>query len=295
MNPKFGRRSWVKLWVNEWLDGTTRFEMSDAQRAFWVDLLALAGRSSFPGVIAAGQVNEAWIGYPITKFQSLLSEPLDIEATLKLFSKNGKLTIEITHDQPIRLFKLTLSNWERYQSEYHRQKKYRAKEKAKKVQSLEEKTASYAPSDSAVTPESDTQSNKTEVEVEVEEEIKTKHIRPITNTEPEDQEQVGLSDRQIEDFFRELIRSYKRKVGRAFGRPHGRPAEQFMEACQAHGTEAIERAFDLYIEQNKDYLASKRRPKCPAIGFIYSIKDLLATTETETEEEPKRELPRLTR
>jgi hypothetical protein len=44
---RFGKRSWVKLWTNEWLDGTTRYQMSDAQRALWVDLLAMAGRSRF--------------------------------------------------------------------------------------------------------------------------------------------------------------------------------------------------------------------------------------------------------
>jgi hypothetical protein len=54
-NGSFGKRSWVKLWTNEWLDGTTRYQMSDAQRAFWIDLLAMAGRSRFPGIICAGR------------------------------------------------------------------------------------------------------------------------------------------------------------------------------------------------------------------------------------------------
>jgi hypothetical protein len=51
----FGKRKWVKLWTNEWLDGTTRYQMSGAQRALWIDLLALAGRSRFPGVVCAGR------------------------------------------------------------------------------------------------------------------------------------------------------------------------------------------------------------------------------------------------
>jgi len=149
MNPRFGGRQWVKLWVNEWLDGTTRFEMTDAQRAFWIDLLAMAGRSRFPGTICAGQVDGKYVGYPLNRFQSLLSEPLDVEETLKLFERTGKITIETTAEAPVRLLKVELINWNRYQSEYQRQKKYR-----KRLQQSDSK--------------SDTQSNKTEVEVEVE-------------------------------------------------------------------------------------------------------------------------------
>lgn len=52
----------IKLWVNEWLDGTTRFQMSGAQRAFWIDLLAMAGRSRFPGIICAGMDGELYVG-----------------------------------------------------------------------------------------------------------------------------------------------------------------------------------------------------------------------------------------
>ncbi len=125
MNPRFGRRSWVKLWVNEWLDGTTRFEMSDAQRAFWIDLLALAGRSRFPGRICAGEVGGAFVGYPLNKFQALMAEPIDVEQTLQLFEKTGKIKLTATSETPTKLVMIELLNWDRYQSEYQRQKKYR--------------------------------------------------------------------------------------------------------------------------------------------------------------------------
>jgi hypothetical protein len=127
VNPRFGRRSWVKLWVNEWLDGTTRFEMSDAQRAFWVDLLAMAGRSRYPGRICAGEVDGSYIGYPLNKFQSLMAEPIDVQQTLQLFEKTGKIKLTTTSERPIRLVMIELVNWDRYQSEYQRQKKYRRK------------------------------------------------------------------------------------------------------------------------------------------------------------------------
>lgn len=145
MNPTFGSRKWVKLWVNEWLDGTTRFEMTDAQRAFWIDLMAMAGRSRFPGIICAGQIDGQFIGYPLNKFQALMSEAIDVEATLALFERNHKIEIEVTQEAPTKLYKLTLQNWDRYQSEYQRQKKYRTLQKG----------------DS----ESDSKGNTTEVEV----------------------------------------------------------------------------------------------------------------------------------
>lgn len=150
MDQRFGKRSWVKLWVNEWLNGTTRFEMTDAQRAFWIDLLAMAGWSRIPGIVCAGQVNGIYVGYPITKFQSLLSEPMDVEATLELFERSGKILIEITQEIPIKLYKITLINWDKYQSEYQRQKKYR-----KRLQQSDRK--SYVEGNKT-DPESDTES-----------------------------------------------------------------------------------------------------------------------------------------
>lgn len=130
MNDRFGKRSWVKLWTNEWLDGTTRYQMSDAQRAFWIDLLAMAGRSRFPGVICSGQDGDRFVGYPLNRFQSLMADPIDIEATFALFERTGKIKVTASDTTP-KLYVLQLLSWDRYQSEYHRTKKYR--QKAKKI------------------------------------------------------------------------------------------------------------------------------------------------------------------
>jgi hypothetical protein len=169
LNPQFGGRKWVKLWVNEWLDGTTRFEMTDAQRAFWTDLIAMAGRSRFPGTICAGEVEGKFVGYPLNKFQSLMSEPLDIEETFAIFVKTGKVTIEITSEAPVRLFKVNLLNWGRYQSEYQRQKPYRVNKIKKRLQDGDAK--------------SDTKGNTTEVEVEGEGEEKHS-VLPVSTLIP---------------------------------------------------------------------------------------------------------------
>ncbi|HKV25626.1 MAG TPA: hypothetical protein VJN93_13615 [Candidatus Acidoferrum sp.] len=125
----FGKRPWVRLWTNEWLDGTTRFQMSDAQRAFWIDLLAMAGRSRYPGIICAGRDGEQWVGYPLSRFQALMTTPIDIETTLALFQQTGKIEMEVTHGQPTKLYKIVLLNWGKYQSDLQaqaaRSRKYR--------------------------------------------------------------------------------------------------------------------------------------------------------------------------
>lgn len=125
MKPTMGRRAWVKLWVNDWLEGTTRYQMIDAQRAFWIDLLAMAGRSRFGGVVCSGKDGERYVGYPISKFQGLLSEPLDILGTLQLFERTGKITMQVHGEGDRKLYVIFITNWARYQSEYERTKKYR--------------------------------------------------------------------------------------------------------------------------------------------------------------------------
>lgn len=171
MNPRSGGRKWIKLWVEPWLDGTTRFEMSDVQRAFWVDLLAMAGRSRFPGVICAGEVDGQMVGYPLNKFQALMSGPIDVLATLQLFQKTGKITMQQTHDTPVPLFVANVLNWDKYQSEYQRQKPYR---QAKLRNGLQK-------GDNQSDNRGDSKGNTTEVEVDVEgeEEERSKTLEPL--------------------------------------------------------------------------------------------------------------------
>ena len=130
---RFMRRAWVKLWVNEWLDGITRYQMSGAQRAFRVDLLAMAGRSRYPGIICSGMDGNRHVGYPLKVFAALdAGAEIDVLETLELFEKTKKIVVEITGEEPIRLYKLTICNWDRYQSEYQRQKGYRGSNNRKR-------------------------------------------------------------------------------------------------------------------------------------------------------------------
>lgn len=123
MSYKSTRRQWVKLWVNEWLDGTTRFKLTQRQRLLWIDLLALAGRSRWPGLIFAGYgENQQKIGYPLSWLAGTLGfEVTDLNNALLILQAQGHITLELRDESVI----VGIINWEKYQSEYLRQKGYR--------------------------------------------------------------------------------------------------------------------------------------------------------------------------
>jgi hypothetical protein len=135
-NPMMGSgRKWIKLWVNPWLDGTTRWQTTSAQRAFWVDLLAEAGRGRFPGYVAAGQDAGQIVGYPLRWYEAKQTEQFDIAATLELFERTNKIRIIRTSENPL-LIAIEIINWSLYQSDLdagaQRARKYRGKKKAER-------------------------------------------------------------------------------------------------------------------------------------------------------------------
>ncbi len=126
-NPLGESRPWIKLWVAPWLDGTTRYEMSGSQRAFWVDLLAQGARSRNAGVISPGQVKEKLLGYPLAWFQGFQPD-IEVMATLELFQSTGK--IELVNDGDRIAVKIL--KWDKYQPPLNgaaRTKKWRKKKK----------------------------------------------------------------------------------------------------------------------------------------------------------------------
>ena len=90
----------------------------------------MAGRSRQPGVICAGQSGDRLIGYPLSVFQGLdAGGELDILATFELFAACGKIRVELTQETPIKLYKIEILNWAKYQSnlaaQAERARKYR--------------------------------------------------------------------------------------------------------------------------------------------------------------------------
>ncbi len=113
-NPIGAGRKWIKLWVDPWLDGTTRYMNTGSERAFWVDLLAEAGRSRFPGYVCPGIEHGELIGYPLPWYQSKQPD-LDIFPTLEKFASQAKIAYTITCRNPICVV-VQILNWDKYQS-----------------------------------------------------------------------------------------------------------------------------------------------------------------------------------
>ena len=110
------RRTWVKMWVNECLEGSIRFDFSPAERSIWYDLILMAGRCRVPGIISANSNTP----YPHSYIAGLLNVPIDLfENTLKKCEASGRVKETKAG--------IELINWEHYQSEYQRQKPYREK------------------------------------------------------------------------------------------------------------------------------------------------------------------------
>lgn len=128
------RRNWIKLWTNEWLTGTIRWQLSKDERSIWADLLCLAGTSRFPGIIASGYESDnasPLMGYPLHWLADQCG--CDAEQMLPTIHKlQQQDRILITEkDSPngqYRLFLIQITSWEKYQSEYQikrQRRKYR--------------------------------------------------------------------------------------------------------------------------------------------------------------------------
>ena len=107
------RKRWIKLWTQEAIQGTTRREMEPDERSVWWDFLALAGDSPDPGKICF------YRNVPLTDDQ--LCQTLNISQDLLNRARGKMLKFgKITVNEGI----IHVVNWERYQSEYERTKKY---------------------------------------------------------------------------------------------------------------------------------------------------------------------------
>lgn len=112
------RRSWIKLWVSEWLDGTVRWQLNSQQRAIWADLLALAGYSRFPGIVTPGRDGKEFCAYPVAHLANIFGCSQEtVRETLQLLEQQGRIANKegVVH----------ILNWEKYQSEYQQKRQRR--------------------------------------------------------------------------------------------------------------------------------------------------------------------------
>lgn len=116
------RRRWIKFWTQETLYGTTSRELRLDEQACWFKLLALAGDSPEPGKV------EVAPGIPMTDQQiaGIVGAPLNTWLRTKdrlLAPDVGKIFVNngIIH----------IKNWQKYQSEWERVKRYPSQEPTK--------------------------------------------------------------------------------------------------------------------------------------------------------------------
>lgn len=113
------RRSWIKLWVNEWLTGTVRWQLTPQQRSMWADLLALAGNSRYPGIVCAGETNGVLDPFPMDYLCSVSRcSEADTRAAFDLFVAQGRIVIN-------EAGVIQIVNWDKYQSEYQQKRQRR--------------------------------------------------------------------------------------------------------------------------------------------------------------------------
>lgn len=106
----------MKLWVNEWLTGTVRWQLTPQQRSIWADLLALAGRSRFPGIVCSGETNGELSPFPMDYLCSVFRcSEADVSEAFRLFVEQGRIVIN-------KIGVIQIVNWEKYQSEYQQKR-----------------------------------------------------------------------------------------------------------------------------------------------------------------------------
>lgn len=109
-----GRRSWLKLFAERTLHGTTIKELEPAERWVWIGYLCLAADSPISGIACVAQ------GVPYTTGQTcrlLDVSPAVLKCATEKMVAAGKISVngEGVH----------ITNWEHYQGDYVRKQKER--------------------------------------------------------------------------------------------------------------------------------------------------------------------------
>lgn len=101
------RPPWIKLWTEEWLDGSIRMDLTADERSVWADLLAMAGRSRQPGVIQANEDSTYSHIYLAGRFQI----PLELlERTLEKCKQQNRISENSSG--------IEIINWKKYQQQH---------------------------------------------------------------------------------------------------------------------------------------------------------------------------------
>lgn len=115
------RRSWIKLYVGQTLRGSCFSEMLPDERFVWFGFLLLGGDNPIEGKIS---VTES-MGYSFEQLADLLKCNTElIKRSVKKMVKFDKIKMDGSNI-------IEIINWQKYQSEYQRQRNYREEYKKK--------------------------------------------------------------------------------------------------------------------------------------------------------------------
>jgi len=116
------RRNWIKLYVDQVLRGTCFEELIPDERFIWFGFLLLAGDNAMEGKICVTEE----MGFSKEQLASLLKCDTElIKRSIKKMIRYEK--IKINKNNVIQIL-----NWQKYQSEYQRQRDYREEYKKRK-------------------------------------------------------------------------------------------------------------------------------------------------------------------
>lgn len=125
------RRTWIKIYCNNWLRGSIRKESIEV-RATFIDLLAMAGDSAY------GENGEIKLANGIGFSDEVIMGILNINEQIWTSVKHELAHCINIKERRIKIieqkqgYSIKIINWGRYQSEYERVKKY--KKDTKKIQ-----------------------------------------------------------------------------------------------------------------------------------------------------------------
>lgn len=98
------RLFWIKLWTEEWLDGSIRLQLTSSERGILADLFCMAGRSRSKGIIQSGRDAP----YSHEYLANRLNVPLkELETTLKHLIAQERIIEDSTG--------IMILNWHKYQ------------------------------------------------------------------------------------------------------------------------------------------------------------------------------------
>jgi len=117
-----GKRTWIKLYPIECMEGSIRYQLDADERGVWYDLLLFSSLCAEAGTIA-DRDNRPYPHQFIANRLNITGELL--ERTLAKCIKETRITEDDTG--------IHITNWKNYQSEYDRQKPYRQKERGRQI------------------------------------------------------------------------------------------------------------------------------------------------------------------